>query len=101
MPTIRVEVAYALPQRQQLIALDVDAGTTALEAVRRSGILEQFPEIDPEHDAMGVFSTVLDGRVNPSPAEYVLREHDRVEIYRPLQIDPKQARLARAARKNS
>src|SRR5690606_14192157 len=89
---------FALPDQQQIIHLSVTPGTTALEAVVQSGIATQFPIINPETAAMGIFSRVLDGRVNPTPAQYVLRANDRIEIYRPLLIDPKQARLARAAR---
>lgn len=96
---IRVEVVYALPMQQRLIALDVPAGTTALEAVRRSGILEEFPQIVPESASLGIFSRLLDGKSMPAPQDYVLKALDRVEIYRPLLIDPKQARLRRAARK--
>ena len=94
--TILVEVAYALPDRQKIIALQVQPGCTALEAVRRSGITGLFPEIDIDSADMGIFSKSLDGKTLPAPAEYVLEERDRVEIYRPLQIDPKAARLARA-----
>jgi uncharacterized protein len=95
---ILVEVAYALPERQKIIQLYVPAGTTALQAVRQSGITNEFPMIDLETAVMGIFSRVLDGSVNSLPADYVLRSRDRVEIYRPLQMDPKQARLARAAK---
>ena len=95
---IRGEVADARPGRQRLIELWVEHGCTALEAVRRSGIADEFPEIDPSGADMGIFSNPLDGRVLPEPAEYVLRERDRVEIYRPLLMDPKEARLARAQR---
>lgn len=95
---ILVEVAFALPDQQQIIQLSVRPGTTALEAVIQSGIATQFPMINPETVAMGIFSRVLDGRTNPTPAEYVLRANDRIEVYRPLLIDPKQARLVRAAR---
>lgn len=97
-PLIRVEVAFARPERQCVIELQVARGCTALEAARRSGIVEEFPEIDLETADMGIFARVLDGTVLPPPAEYVLREHDRVEIYRPLQMDPKEARLQRARR---
>lgn len=96
--SIEVEVAYALPERQTIIAMTVTPGTTALEAVHRSGILTQFPDIDPASLAIGIFSRPLDGSVNPSPQEYILQPRDRVEIYRPLLIDPKEARLARAAK---
>ena len=95
-PLIRVEVAYAKPERQLIVPLDVPVGTTALEAVRLSNIAAEFPEIDIDKDPMGIFSRPLDGRGRPLPAEYVMSAGDRVEIYRPLLIDPKAARLDRA-----
>jgi uncharacterized protein len=93
---IRVEVAYALPDRQKIIELMVPSGTTALEAVRQSGIAREFHGLDPEQADMGIFAKVLDGKTLPAPSEYVLEAGDRVEIYRPLQVDPKAARLQRA-----
>lgn len=96
LKTIPVEVAYALPERQCIVAMQVPEGTTALEAVMRSGICNEFPQIDPHNDAMGIFSKPLNGKGRPLPADYQLQSGDRVEIYRPLQIDPKQARLQRA-----
>jgi len=97
--TITVEVAYGTADRQLLIELEVPEGTTALEAARLSGIVDEFPGIDLEKDPMGIFSNLLNGRDWPLPAEYRLQPRDRVEIYRPLQIDPKQARQARARKK--
>ncbi len=93
---MRVEVAYALPQRQCLIALEVEPGCTALDAAQRSGIDRQFPEIDWRTAKLGVFGKLLD-----APAHHVLREHDRVEIYRPLLIDPKAVRRQRAAQRQT
>jgi|AP82_1055514.scaffolds.fasta_scaffold19149_2 hypothetical protein len=95
---ITVEVAYATPDRQLIISLEVPVGTTAYEAVMLSKIAEEFENIDPEKDPMGIFSRLLDGKGHPTPAEYQLLALDRVEIYRPLTIDPKQARLRRAGR---
>ncbi len=95
---ISVEIAYALPDKQRIITLQVKRGTTALVAVGLSGIVTEFPEIDPHSAAMGIFSRPLDGKASPLPQDYVLSERDRVEIYRPLLIDPMQARLLRAAR---
>lgn len=95
---IPVEVAYALPDRQEIISLSVERGCTALEAARRSHIAEHFPGIDLDNAAMGVFARALDGKLLPTPDAYELEPMDRVEIYRPLLIDPKQARQARAAR---
>ncbi|EDM48356.1 RnfH family protein [Marinobacter algicola] len=91
---IRVEVAFARPDRQEIISLSVEEGTTAVEAVKRSGIVAIFPEVDPESDDMGIF-----GKVIKNPSAHELRDGDRVEVYRPLQIDPKQARLNRAKKK--
>lgn len=93
---IKVEVAYATPARQLIVPLNVPLGTTALEAVRMSNIATEFSEIDIDKDAMGIFSKPLDGKGRPKPNEYVMCAGDRVEIYRPLIIDPKAARLDRA-----
>ena len=91
---IQVEVAYARPDRQEIVPVNVPEGTTALEAAKLSGISDIFPEIDPDTIDMGVF-----GKVIKDPAAHELRECDRVELYRPLKIDPKQARLNRAKKK--
>ena len=80
---IRVEVAFARPDRQEIISLSVEEGTTAVEAVKRSGIVAIFPEVDPENGDMGIF-----GKVIKNPSAHELRDGDRVEVYRPLQIDP-------------
>lgn len=94
---ISVEVAYATPERQHILTLEVPRGTSAYEAVRLSKIADEFPAIDIDSDPMGIFSKVLDGKSLPGPRDYRLSPRDRVEIYRPLIIDPKQARLNRAA----
>lgn len=91
----RVEVAYARPDKQEIVAVQVPEGATAVRAVKLSGITAIFPEIDPDSIDMGIF-----GKVIKNPAEHELREGDRVELYRPLQIDPKQARLNRAQKKS-
>lgn len=95
---IDVEVAYALAHEQRIIPVHVPVGTTALEAVKFSRIVDAFPDIDPDTASVGIFSRLLDGKASPLPQDYVLKAHDRVEIYRPLQLDPMQARLLRAAR---
>lgn len=87
---IKVEVAYARPDAQVIIPLDVRAGTTMEEAIRYSGIQERFPEIDLAVNKVGVF-----GKLGKLGA--VLREGDRVEIYRALLADPKEVRKQRAA----
>lgn len=88
-----VEVAYALPQKQWLIALTVASGTTALQAIQQSGLLLQLPEIAIEKCKIGIFGKIVH-------RDQVLQAWDRVEIYRPLIADPKQARRLRAAIKN-
>ena len=99
--TIAVEVAYATPEKQLIIPVQVAEGTTAYEAVVQSGIAAEFDSINVEKDAMGIFSRVLNGKTLPMPKEYILSAKDRVEIYRPLTIDPKQARLKRAEAKKA
>ena len=86
---MQVEVAFALPDRQFLKALDVPAGTTALQAVEASGVLDEFPEAKGLPAGLGVFGR----RVRP---EQVLVEGDRVEVYRALLVDPKESRRRRA-----
>ncbi len=89
--TIAVEVAYALPDKQAIVPVVVPEGTTALEAAHKSNIAEQFDDLDISDDLkLGIFGKAV------SPGQ-VLREGDRVEIYRPLKADPKEVRKARAA----
>jgi len=92
---IRVEVAYALPERQFVVPLDVPLGTTARQAVVLARLEHHFPELPParfyEAD-LGVFGARL-----RDPETHRLRAGDRVEVYRPLELDPKQARAQRAA----
>ena len=95
---ITVEVAYALPERQLIKTLQVMPGCTALEAVKLSGIASEFPAIDVDSAAMGIFAKNLDGKTLPLPQDYELKAGDRVEIYRPLLADPKVARQQRAAK---
>ncbi|MDH3715250.1 MAG: RnfH family protein [Gammaproteobacteria bacterium] len=90
MSSLRVEVVYALRERQTLLAVQVPPGTTAISAVRRSGILQQFPEIETRALELGVFG-------NAVAHDYTVHEGDRVEIYRPLLVDPMEQRRRRAA----
>lgn len=87
---ILVEVAYALPKQQLILELMVPEGTTAEQAVQKSGILAKFPDIDLAQNKLGIFGKLV-------KADTVLREKDRVEIYRPLIADPKEVRRQRAA----
>ena len=88
--TIQIEVAYALPQRQELIRLKLATGSTLRQAVELSGLSEKYPEIDIAKAKMGIFGKLSKG-------DAVLRDRDRVEIYRPLIADPKEIRKQRAA----
>lgn len=87
---ITVEVAYALPTEQFIVPIRVQQNSTAEQAILLSGILKKFPDIDLTVNKIGVFGKA----VKP---DTVLREHDRVEIYRPLIADPKEVRKQRAA----
>lgn len=86
---IQVEVAYALPQQQVIMPVKLAADATVEEAIKRSGILEKFPEIELAEFKVGIFSKL-------TKLEAVLRDKDRVEIYRPLIADPKEVRRQRA-----
>jgi putative ubiquitin-RnfH superfamily antitoxin RatB of RatAB toxin-antitoxin module len=88
MSDFRVEVVYALPQRQTLIALTVDEGTTVAQAIRRSGLLEQHPDLDPKTAQVGVWGRAVE-------LDHRLRDRDRVEIHRPITADAKEIRRER------
>lgn len=87
--TLNVEIAYALKQRQSIIVLNVDAGTTVAAAIEASGILSEYTDIDLNKNKVGIFGKA-------TALETVLHEGDRVEIYRPLIADPKEVRRKRA-----
>ena len=87
---IRVDVVYALPNQQALVKLHLPVHSTALAAIEASGLLQQYPEIDLAKNKIGVFAKL----VKP---DAILRDRDRVEIYRPLIADPKEVRKKRAA----
>ena len=84
-----VEVVYATPAQQTLIALQLPSPTTVAEAISASGILQRFPELDNDHLQVGIFGKV-------TSMEQTLKMGDRVEIYRPLIHNPKDARRLRA-----
>ena len=86
---ISIEVVYALPHEQTLLKLQVPQGTTVAEAIRLSGILEKYPDIDLGKNKLGIY-----GKLTKTDA--VLRDKDRIEIYRPLLADPKEVRRKRA-----
>ena len=79
---MKIGIAYALPQRQAWFDIEMPEGTTIKDAIERSGILRQFPEINLEKQKVGVFGKL-------SKLDTVLSDGDRVEIYRPIICDPK------------
>ena len=83
-----VEVAFATPERQKIAKLRVPPGTTVAEAIELSGIVRDFPEAG-KRAGVGIFGRKV-------AEEHILQEGDRVEIYRPLLIDPKEARRRNA-----
>lgn len=89
---VQIEVVYALPERQYLIALAVPVGTSAREAVRRSNLAQSIAQC-VDDCALGVF-----GRRLQNPDDYLVQQGDRIELYRPLLLDPKEIRKQRAAR---
>ena len=86
---IHIEVAYAAPDKQVLLGLSVPEGATVAEGIEQSAIQDEFPELKMDIKAVGIFSRKV-------PLDHVLREGDRIEIYRPLIVDPKEARRQRA-----
>jgi hypothetical protein len=89
-----VEVAYARDDKQSLISLEVKEGATLKEAIEASGILNTYKQIDLSKDQVGIFSKFV-------TLDTILREKDRVEIYRTLIADPKKVRKERAAKAKS
>jgi len=85
-----VEVSYARPDEQVIVPLKIAPGTTLEQAVVQSGILDRFSEIDLAKNKLGVFGKL-------AKKDVPLKPGDRVEIYRPLIADPKEARKKRAA----
>ncbi len=86
---ISIEVVYALPDEQTLFKQSVPQGATAAEAIKLCGILDKYPEIDLNTNKLGIFGKLV-------KADTVLRDKDRIEIYRPLIADPKEVRRKRA-----
>jgi len=86
---ITVEVSYALPEEQVILSLDIASDGTVEEAIKRSGILEAFPQIDLASDKVGIFGKMC--KLNAT-----LRNKDRIEIYRKLIADPKESRRQQA-----
>jgi len=90
---IDIEVAYATAEQQLIVQVSVPVGTNLRRAVALSGIIKAFPELDVTNAALGLY-----GRKVAQPEAQAVSIGDRIEIYRPLIIDPKQARMNRAAK---
>jgi len=91
---IEIEVAYALPEKQFLEHLNVPNGTSVAQAVRLSRICNEFSEIQLNDKNLGVFGKLV-------KSEAILRNHDRIEIYRPITVDPKEKRRERVKKTTS
>ncbi len=89
---VAVEVAYARPDTQELVTVRVTDGATVRKVIEKSGILERFPEIDLEANKVGIFSRTVS-------LDHPVSANDRIEIYRPLLVDPREARRLQAASK--
>lgn len=90
---LRCEVAYARPDRQWVVSVSLQDGATALDALKASTLSAACPEIVPEQAVFGIFGKVVSGNQR-------LRDGDRVEIYRPLSVDPRAARRAKVKGRN-
>lgn len=86
---LAVEVAYASPQQSCLIPVKIEEGATIKQVIERSGLLEQCPIINLEINKVGLFSKIIS-------LDTLVRAGDRIEIYRPLILEPKEARRLRA-----
>ena len=86
---MRVEVVFALPDRQLLETITVDEGASVADALRLSGIEERFPDVSLDELQVGIWG-------KPVERTQALRDGDRVEIYRPLELDPREARRLKA-----
>jgi uncharacterized protein len=88
---VRVTVVYALPDRQLLVEVELPQSATVADAVARSGLSQRFPDIAARPLECAIYGRAV-------PLSHVLQPNDRVEILRPLQIDPKESRRQAAAR---
>jgi putative ubiquitin-RnfH superfamily antitoxin RatB of RatAB toxin-antitoxin module len=90
--SLRVTLCYATPTREILRELALAPGATIGQAIAASGLLAELPEIDLATCPVGIYG-------KKKPLDTVLREHDRIELYRPLVADPKDSRRRRAVKK--
>jgi putative ubiquitin-RnfH superfamily antitoxin RatB of RatAB toxin-antitoxin module len=87
--SLSIEIAYALPHRQELVHLALPPGSTVQQAIEASGLMQKYADIDLKRNKVGIY-----GKLTRLDAP--LRDRDRVEIYRPLLADPKEVRKKRA-----
>ena len=92
MARLSIEVICAWRDRQVAVTVGLEEGATALDALRASGLLQRYPELDANAPALGIFGR----RVTPDAK---LRDGDRVEVYRALEVDPREARRAKVSAK--
>lgn len=88
--SVSVEVIFALPEKAERLPLKLAGGSTVRQAIEFSGLLQKYPEIDLARNKVGIYAKLV-------KLDQPLRDHDRVEIYRPLVADPKEVRRQRAA----
>lgn len=89
MVKINVTLVYALPEKQTVLDIEVPSGSTVQQVIDISGIKQHYPELEASPLVVGIYTKKVD-------LSHIVADKDRVEIYRPLQIDPKTARLKRA-----
>jgi putative ubiquitin-RnfH superfamily antitoxin RatB of RatAB toxin-antitoxin module len=89
---ITVEVVYASIHKQAIISVQISGRSTVFNAITQSGILSKFPEVDLNKNKVGIFSKIV-------ALDHQIEDGDRIEIYRSLQVDPKEARRFRAKKK--
>ncbi len=87
---INIEIVYAGETSQKLVQLEIEPGTSIAQAIKSSGLLKTCPEINMDDCQVGIFS-------KKASVDTILQDQDRVEIYRPLKISPKDARKLRAS----
>ena len=92
MSALQIEIVYALAERQVLRRVSLPEGSTVDNAVHASGLRAEFPEIDAMH--VGIYGKTVS-------KETILRDRDRVELYRPLEADPKEIRRSRATKRRA
>ena len=92
--SISIVICYALSRLQELITLNLSQPTSVLSAIQQSGILEKYVEIDLERDGVGIYGQIV-------KLDKIVQDKDRIEIYRPLQVDPMKARRIRAEQQDN